>query len=634
MALETPRLGAGQDWRLMDRSQSVSSLPSIHPHGLESSVPPERCFVFGERVNLCSNFEEEANQSQLGKALRELRTRMENGDELKVYTDGISTDSLPDISLLDGIRIQWERLPAARALLIHRPPLIPSSGQFVLRGKLPSTNLDRGELLLDSESSLNLRNGALQLSANGEFQLPLEVSTLPPNGALLRMQWREKERNWEAETHLVPAGSVRVASNFHWQDSQSVFVPPEEADLFCYRDPFPPFSELRDSLESGVDVLLISKKREEWVLAMEAELGLFQIGDPSRPWVILLDTSGSMAPHALEEARNAMASLTFSFSKENRPQIWTFSDGLRGPFKLEELLQNLPSPHGPTLLAKSLVGLLAQGAEGERFLLFSDGNSGDQPESSWEQLGAELRERFNRVECVPLGNDANEVVCAALEGVESNYSDGRGPFLERSSPLAHGDAFPVSAAPVSLPQRLSLNMERPRFRLATQGRLLMQGQMGEAVLVERQVGAGRLLGLAADPSDTWTPVLHHLRGSETLGAVARKGNYFQTYSQALNWAVVTSTGKRIPFECTRIGLWEAGPLQDNRSYRLLSPQGKSFPLLGMSTREWGSSNPFQELFVELEREAVLPWNPTLLFLGVLCFLFSARAQKLFGEGMV
>jgi hypothetical protein len=54
----------------------------------------------------------------------------------------------------------------------------------------------------------------------------------------------------------------------------------------------------------------------------------------------------------------------------------------------------------------------------------------------------------------------------------------------------------------------------------------------------------------------------------------------------------------------------------------------------MSTREWGSSNPFQELFVELEREAALPWNPTLLFLGVLCFLFSARAQKLFGEGMV
>lgn len=626
---------SGEDWQLLDQSESMPAYPQEHPHGFQNEIPRERCFVFHSALMPCGEDWQASPGSNLGYALEELRSRMKSGDLLKLVTDGRFTDHLPIARSMDGVQIHWVRVNSSPGFWLHRPPLVPENGRLILRASLPGANLDKGKLFLSTEPSFQVDPLGVMGRADGDIDIPVVVNELPDGGGVLRLSWLEGNQERTAETKLFPSGTLRVHSNWKLTEDWVQWAHSTVADIHCYRPPFPSAEVIQNLLRTGLVVLLISNESDDWTKLKLQGLELFGHHPPKEPWLFLLDISGSMAHDALRGAQEALLSFVELFPETARPQLWTFSESLGGPFQVVKGSQFMFEPHGPSQLAHAIRGVLNSGAQGEKIILLSDGYATDEPQDSWESLGDQLRQRFGTVECIPLGSEPNFGLYQALAG--SGHPPNGSNIKERIHALSRnaiGPAFPVQGIAVSLPAELGLNATRISLSGSPLAEVWMEDSQGSAVLSHRNFSGGQLLGLAADPDDSWLPLLEVFRASNTLEDLELLANYLETTSPAMGWAVQLENGSILPFERMDSVSWRAGPIPDGQAVQLKSPQGQLTWHLPPTRTEWDSPHEFSQWMASLRNSSSRRFPFGVFFIGFLCVIFSAWLQYRRGAGMV
>ena len=409
------------------------------------------------------------------------------GDTVAILTDGRTLHELPSAAKWRGVDLRIPEIPATPHILrIHGPRQLPHGNQsFALDLSIQDADFSSGQVAI-------LANQAIQV----------EPIQLIPHSSVVRVVVSpDLSKAWRRE----PLNLKITWSDSRGVDSQTWSLGSTHSDGVVFPTAMAHQVEGRNFLLERMRqfgfVFLASSQASDW-FHLIPEWQLFRLPEQQNPpTLVLLDTSGSMAGGALDQARDILCRWAglgrnlrvLPFAHELKPVLALTSEADR-----EKLLrmQAFGSTQ-PILAIQAVQGDLSQGVP---TILLSDGRpEGRQPNSI-------SFSRSDALQVIPVGSDPDLDFLASLGTiVESDgaWSDQFEAVLENSLKTTSALWLPTPNTLTALPGSVLPTEAIPFLSSSPGTESLMETAQGAVALVARPLTEGLLIGHLGEPSATF-----------------------------------------------------------------------------------------------------------------------------------
>jgi hypothetical protein len=407
------------------------------------------------------------------------------GDEVVLLTDGRVWRDLPSTSSWKGVHIEQPQLPRTPHIVrIHGPLQTPSAQQAIeLKLQLQDADFNSGRVTIQARSRLSFE--LLQApTAAGEVRLAVQ----PP-----------QPQGWP----LQPFSLTITWSDFGGTDKKLWSLHPDFSDATIFPASIASTSsgraELRKPLDQHGFVFLASPHAGDW-FSLPDEWRFFQVPHfDAKPTIVLLDTSGSMAGGALDQARDIL----LQWAANGRSlRVLPFSHELGTVLNLNATICRIAlkrmTAFGSTQPWLAIQAIQKELKQGAQVILLSDGR----PEG--RDLKGALTAPLHELQVIPMGDNPDFEFLATLGTLASQ--DAPWP---RQLDQALSDFLPTTSSPwlaatdrlFPLPASVQPSEELPFLECAAGAKPLMSTAMGAAGLVFRPMDGGWAFGFLGQPGE-------------------------------------------------------------------------------------------------------------------------------------
>jgi len=527
----------------------------------------------------------------LGVSLGKLSSVVSPGDDIEIHGFLGEVGDLPPAENFAGIDIVWVMPEVSRLVAVESTPRSPS-GSVGLRLSLDKAPQGEAEvsILVDGHSV-----GQWQARRSSPKAFLVEGSNLPLDASSLEVSWRDSGFWSRQSVALREEGAVCLSGAWPWEGEHPPFIhgggqaPDLHIEVLSHG--------VRDRVR-GVSQFLLGDQASDWA-RVEPSYQVFLPPRAERPWVFLLDGSGSMAEGVYQEALKVLQE--WSDGVAGPLHVWVFHDQLEGPFHVQsgilpEALWNW-LPHGPTRLGDALDELLLQAGSSEVLWILGDGQDLVPPSGGWASLISKLNQRFRRRIWIQSGDQSvkeslPENLTHDLVASQADFRVAMEGILDRHTSAQVESMVALEGGAFDLPQKIALGAVHPPLSLHPEATPLMVDDQGQVRLAYRANSEGFVFGALMSDLNAAAPLISTLAIELARPSIRRVGDWLLASSKPSGpWF---SSRRSLAFEPRGDGSWRAGPL--NSEMPVLDGQGNvMFPSSGSEEtlfRDWLRRVPY------------------------------------------